>query len=165
LFLARTEQIHEKIAFSAIDLTDLVFTLINNYQQIILEKKLKVFFKPPNENIIIPGHPTMIQLLISNLLDNAIKYSFNNKKIWIELNQKYKYAVITVKDQGIGIENKNQEKIFDRFFRADISRAQTKGYGLGLSICKSIINMHRGKLLVKSTLGKGSTFTAYLPLK
>jgi signal transduction histidine kinase len=64
----------------------------------------------------------------------------------------------------MGISPEDQEKIFNRFYRADSSRSQTKGYGLGLAICKSIVELHHGKITVRSTLGEGSTFTINLPI-
>jgi signal transduction histidine kinase len=69
---------------------------------------------------------------------------------------------IRIKDNGVGISPEDREKIFNRFYRLDSSRSQTKGYGLGLAICKSIAELHHGNIKVHSSLGHGSTFTVIL---
>lgn len=100
------------------------------------------------------------------LLDNAIKYSAKNKSVTVTTTTQGGSAVINIQDEGIGISPSDLPHIFDRFYRADAARSKSKtnGYGLGLSIAKKIVEEHNGKLLVKSTLHKGSTFSLILPL-
>jgi two-component system, OmpR family, sensor histidine kinase CiaH len=99
--------------------------------------------------------------LLVILLDNAIKYSPDHKKIFLTAQKNKNIVSFSVKDQGIGIDAKDIPFIFDRFYRADSSRTKTDvgGYGLGLSIAKKIVDNYQGKIAVKSILGKGSTFT------
>lgn len=100
------------------------------------------------------------------LLDNAIKYSEPKTTIKISTKKHGKYGYLTVADQGQGIKASDLPHIFDRFYRADSSRSKEKvaGYGLGLSIAKKIVELHKGIIETQSTLGKGSIFTVRLPL-
>jgi signal transduction histidine kinase len=91
-------------------------------------------------------------------LDNAIKYSPKESKIKISSKQNKDSIVVRIQDKGIGIAKQNLPKIFDRFFRADASRSKNEGYGLGLSIAKSILDSHSATATVDSTLGRGTTF-------
>ena len=100
-----------------------------------------------------------------NLVDNAIKYRNGCSEIVVGLRSEKQWAVIWVKDQGIGISPEEQEKIFDRFHRVGTGLVHdVKGSGLGLSIVKHIVEAHHGKVTVESESGKGSTFSIYLPL-
>ena len=98
-----------------------------------------------------------------NLLDNAIKYTPKNGKVSIDLSKNDSLAVINVIDTGVGISEDEIKYIFDRFYRIDKSR-HDQGFGLGLSIVKSIVQAHKGSIEVKSKPGLGTTFTVILPL-
>jgi two-component system sensor histidine kinase SenX3 len=100
------------------------------------------------------------------LLDNAVKYSPEKSTVLIGERLSGQQIAIRVTDQGPGLSAVEQEHIFERFYRTDTSRTGTKtaGYGLGLSIAKSIADIHDATLEVKSTVGKVSTFTVTLPL-
>lgn len=108
---------------------------------------------------------SLIQLLII-LLDNSIKYSSDNTDIHISTVITSQTVKIIIEDNGIGIDKKDLPHIFDRFYRADKSRAKSEipGYGLGLSIAKKIIDMHNGTINVKSKINKGTTLTIELPI-
>ena len=101
------------------------------------------------------------------LLDNAIKYSPKKSVIKVAVTKTDRCAIISIKDNGIGIDEKNIPLIFDRFYRVDSSRTRNKveGFGLGLSIAKKIVEDHHGKIKVKSKIKKGSTFIVELPFK
>lgn len=102
--------------------------------------------------------------IITILLDNAVKYSPDNTTIALTAAQdSHGDTYIHVTDQGIGIEPTAQQHIFTRFYRADESRSQTQGYGLGLPIARKLAHAHHGTLTVESSLGQGSTFTLRLP--
>jgi signal transduction histidine kinase len=102
---------------------------------------------------------------ISNLLDNAVKYSNGNKDITVSLEREGDFVVISVRDQGIGIPRDEQKKIFDRFHRVGTGLVHdVKGSGLGLSIVRHIVEAHRGKVTVESRPGEGSTFSIHLPV-
>lgn len=101
--------------------------------------------------------------VFSNIVENAVKYNIPEGRIDIEVSQTGEGAMITVSDTGIGIPANEIERIFDRFYRVDASRGVTVGSGLGLSIVRSIIENHGGKVEVESVLGKGSVFKVSLP--
>lgn len=106
-----------------------------------------------------------IKQILYNLLSNAIKFSPENSKIFITAKKEQNNFIIEVKDNGIGIDKKDQEKIFDKFVQ--LENAYTKkesSTGLGLTITKQLVEMHGGKIAVKSALGKGTTFIASIPV-
>ncbi len=109
--------------------------------------------------------PEKMEEVLLNLLDNAIKYSPEGGLITVEGQASEDEIMITVADQGIGIPQSEQEKVFDRFFQVkNRTLKQPRGVGLGLFICQAIIQAHGGKIKVESELGKGSKFTFTLPL-
>jgi signal transduction histidine kinase len=164
LFLARGDHVGQRILIQEIDITDLLGTLLTKYDSRLKAKKLHVEFKPAAENQIVNGSESMLQTLFSNLIDNAVKYTRKNGKVVVSIARDGNFAVIGVKDTGIGIPAEDTKKIFDRFYRSDYSRSAIKGFGLGLSISKSIVDMHKGKISVISRLDKGTTFRVYLPI-
>ena len=102
--------------------------------------------------------------VIVNLLNNAIKYSPNNNKIDIKVASRNGRAIVSVEDKGVGIAEDEQEKIFQRFYRAHNNANNISGFGIGLYICSEIMNRHGGIVYVKSKPGQGSTFIIELPL-
>lgn len=105
------------------------------------------------QRTVINGEYTLLCVLCSNIIENAIKYTPKNKKVSISLVDKS----IIVKDEGIGIEKENLKNIFDRFFRVKSSRMEeVKGYGLGLSMVKIIADLHQAQILIKSEIDKGT---------
>ncbi|WP_202080817.1 sensor histidine kinase [Caldalkalibacillus salinus] len=106
-----------------------------------------------------------VKRVISNLLSNAIKYSPDAPDVFIQLRSEDGYMTLSVRDEGIGIPNDQQKRIFERFFRVySPEHEHIHGYGIGLHICKEIIHKHNGALTFESTFGKGSTFFVRLPL-
>ena len=107
----------------------------------------------------------MVTALI-NLLDNAYKYSYNDKKIELKVFSEDGFVCFSVKDNGIGLTHRQIRKIFDRFYQADTSLSRrVEGTGLGLSIVKFIVDTHKGTISVDSRIGEGSTFTVRLPVR
>jgi two-component system sensor histidine kinase CiaH len=112
------------------------------------------------DDIMLKGESVLIQLLVNNLIDNAIKYSAVGTIIAIQLTAQGAYIKLTVKDQGVGVPISDREKIFEKFYRvgAEYTRS-TKGTGLGLYLCKRIAAFHNAKLEVFPNEPKGSIFT------
>lgn len=118
----------------------------------------------PDKKIKIEADPVMIKQLLNILLDNAAKYSPENRNITIKLENSGNALKITIKDHGIGIKKEDLPHIFDRFWRAEESRHQ-KGLGLGLSLAREIVRLHHGTINVESTPNHGTTFEIILPIK
>jgi len=117
------------------------------------------------ENYTISADPKLIELCLTNLVANGVKYSPDAAEITITLSKNKKWVIIAVKDKGMGIESSEIENIFQRFYRSENSRSNKKigGSGLGLSIVEMIVSKHFGKIIVDSVVGEGSTFFVYLP--
>lgn len=125
--------------------------------------KIEVRLGSEDQALALGDRERLRQLLL-NLVDNAIKYTPNGGVITLALEKRGSWVAVSVKDTGIGISPEDQERIFDRFYRADKARGrQMGGSGLGLSIVKWIAEAHGGRVTVESEPGKGSTFTLWLP--
>jgi two-component system phosphate regulon sensor histidine kinase PhoR len=118
------------------------------------------------KNTTILADQVHITNVIYNLLDNANKYTPSDPKIIISTEDVVNGVVIKIKDNGIGISKENQHKIFDKLYRVPTGdRHDVKGFGLGLSYVKAIIDKHKGEITINSSLGKGTTFSIHLSLK
>jgi len=115
------------------------------------------------ETCLVNGDVHKIQRMIANLLDNAIKYTPLGGEVTVSLKQHDRRVDIAIQDTGIGISDEDIPHIFERFYRCDKSRTRS-GTGLGLTLAKAIALSHGGDITVKSSLGKGSTFTIELPV-
>lgn len=132
----------------------------------VKHKKINMIFNTDVEEITLACDPDKIERVILNLLSNAIKYTDDNGDIYVSLNKVNEDVVVSVKDSGVGIPNDKLELIFDRFGQAnDILSRRCEGSGIGLSIVKSIVEMHGGKIDVFSEIGKGSEFVFNIPIK
>lgn len=115
---------------------------------------------------VIQGDQNHISNIIHNLLDNAEKYSNEKPEILVTTRNVGEYIEVAIKDNGIGISKESQRHIFDKFYRVHTgNRHDVKGFGLGLSYVKALIDAHDGQVSVKSELGKGSTFILKIPLQ
>ena len=108
-------------------------------------------------------NPALMSRVVQNLLQNAYKYGKEGGHIWLSLRRDGRGAVLTVRDDGIGISKADQAHIWQRFWQADAARGDESGTGLGLSMVKEIAEFHGGSVSVESELGKGSTFTVKIP--
>jgi len=133
------------------------------HKEKIQEKNLTVTVDC-NKNIEIVANKQLLELAISNIIDNAEKYNSKDGFIKIKAERLKDRILISITDSGIGIRQKHIPRLFKRFYRVDkIESRNIGGTGLGLSIVKQIVKAHRGLITVKSKLGKGSTFTIILP--
>ena len=114
---------------------------------------------------LIEGDDVHFTNLISNLIDNAVKYSKDNLVIKISTTNTTKYIQVRIEDNGIGMNKETQKRIFEKFYRAHTGNVHNvKGFGLGLSYVKTMIDAHGGKIKVESAIGKGTTFIIDMPL-
>ena len=142
---------------------DDVLTLLYNE---ISRKNIRIKKNFPIENIIMEnGNMDRFKQMLLNIIDNAIKYSYENGCVELSLIKDKKKFSIIVKDEGIGIAEENLPRLFERFYRVDVSRSKkVGGTGLGLAIVKHIVLLYNGEIKVESEEGKGSTFRIILPL-
>jgi two-component system CheB/CheR fusion protein len=99
-----------------------------------------------------------------NLIDNSVKYSRDNKEIIVDAKTENGYAIVSVKDFGIGMSPADQMKIFERFYRAEDNSMLASGLGIGLYISSEIIREHKGRMTVESKLNEGSILSFSIPL-
>ena len=110
----------------------------------------------------MPGDRSRLQRAVSNLIDNAVKFTPAGGHVLIRVTGTPGLVAIAIVDDGPGLEAKDQGRIFERFYRGDRSRS-TPGNGLGLSLVKAVVKAHAGEITVQSTPGRGCTFTISLP--
>ena len=162
LVISRTEVGVNQLDWQQLNIAHLVREACDIFQSPAEDKGLRLDYSGP-ENISIYGDMRLIQRLVANLLDNAIKYTPATGKVHVAVSLGGDRLVeIAVKDNGEGIAAKDQEHIFERFYRGDPSRSGT-GTGLGLSFARAVARAHNGDITVSSTPGEGSTFTVRLP--
>lgn len=116
------------------------------------------------KEVEVNADPLRLRQVFTNIIENAIKYNKEGGKVFVSIGEDEHNVIVKVEDTGIGIKKEDMNRIFDRFYRADKSRKRdVGGAGLGLSICKWIIESHGGYIKVESEYGKGSIFSIYLP--
>ena len=161
LDLTRLDLGTQKVSREAFDLSAMTAELCVEQDQGGRGISLAADIEP---GIVLEGDPFLISRVIVNLLENARKYGKENGHIWARLSAEGGYAVLEVKDDGIGIDPEHIDKIWQRFYQVNPSRKGNSGLGLGLSMVWQIVSLHKGTVKVKSEPGKGSCFTVSLPL-
>lgn len=147
-----------------LNVNDIIEKAVENIRLHVEQREGHVDFVLDAENPIIEADEVHLTNLISNLLDNANKYSPDSPMITVSSWEEEGWLAISVSDKGQGISKADQEKIFDRFFRVSTGNLHdVKGFGLGLSYVKEIVEAHGGMLSLESKLGEGSTFIVRLP--
>jgi heavy metal sensor kinase len=161
LLLARQDS-GVPIARQPIELDTLMLEV---YRQSQLTAKSVILALGAEDQAIIVGDRDRLKQVLLNLVDNAVKYTPQGGRVTMSLSKDDTWVKIAVQDTGIGIEAENIPNLFDRFYRVDKARSRDAGgTGLGLAIARSVVEAHNGKITVESQLGKGSTFTVWLPL-
>ena len=136
-----------------------LFTRISDQQKLKTDKYVEINISVEPENLTVYADKTHLNNIINNLIDNAIKYSYDNVKIQIQSYIYEENCIISIKDNGIGISMENQKHIFDKFYRVPHGNLHNiKGYGLGLFYVKTIIELHNGEISLISAPNKGSEF-------
>ena len=150
-----------------IHIHDIVRHLVDNFTLQLYDKSGEVVMHLNATNDLIRGDEVHVTNLINNLIDNAVKYSKSDvpPRIVITTTNSAKNLIIQVKDNGIGMSKDSAKRVFEKFYRAHTGNLHNvKGFGLGMTYVKEIVDGHKGKIKVDSTLGKGTTFTVELPL-
>lgn len=163
LALVRMDRNENDIVRMPIQLGGLIERVIDNLKPLAERKEIEISFV--YDDVIVPVDENKIQQMLTNLIDNAIKYSPANTTVSVSLGTADRYAKIVVSDQGFGIPQEAISRVFERFYRVDKARSRsTGGTGLGLAITKNIVELHGGHIELESEEDKGSVFTVYLPL-
>lgn len=165
LLLAQYQTSNGHTTIQNLSLAEITKEVIHAMEPLAKLKKITI-----KTNVIhgeIEGNKEGLTELLTILLDNAIKYSTENKFVRIDTKRTDGSIMISVKDEGIGIPQKDISHVFDRFYRTDGARSKTNagGYGLGLSIAKQIVDIHHGEITVQSREHKGATILVRLPVR
>jgi two-component system phosphate regulon sensor histidine kinase PhoR len=154
-----------KLNLSKVHLHEMLGQVLDNYQLQLQSRNGKVQTLFNAKNDLISVDEVHFFNLLSNLIDNAIKYSNENILIKVSTHSTTKLLIIRIEDNGIGMSKETVKRIFEKFYRAHTGNLHNvKGFGLGMSYVKTVIDAHKGKIRVESTLGKGSVFTIEVPL-
>ncbi len=153
-----------KLKIQNIDVHTLIEQTIENIKLQVENKEGEITTRLNATTHIINADRVHITNVIFNLIDNALKYSVEKPTITISTKNNETGIFISIQDNGIGISKENQKRIFDTMFRVHTGNIHNvKGFGLGLSYVKAVVEKHRGAVSVDSIIGKGTTFTIYLP--
>lgn len=164
LQLSQYEKSFAYFQMEKVSLKQIIKEAVQKISPLAKNKNIKLLNKTLDINL--KGNKFALIDLFIILLDNALKYSGDRSTISVNTNKIDHSALISIKDQGIGIDKKDLPHIFDRFYRSDKARSkkETNGYGLGLSIAKKIVEQHKGSIKIESKLKKGTTVIVRLPI-
>jgi len=165
LNLARIEEGRKEFFFEAVELGVLMQQVVSSIREQVGHEGFEINLDAGKESVTAQVDREAFSQALANLLDNAVKYSGDSRRVMVRLSVEGEQAVIVVRDSGIGIRKDELDKVFERFYRCGDELTRTvRGTGLGLSLVKEIVAAHRGSVHVESEPGKGSTFSIRLPL-
>jgi len=147
-----------------VDVSAVINQAISTLQPLADEKYIRLKYEPADELMTLPADQTKISSVVTNLINNAVKFTPQYGQVTVKIERRGYELVISVSDTGVGIPKEALPRIFDRFYRVYRPGEQIQGTGLGLAIVKKIVAMHNGRIKVESKENKGSTFTVYLPI-
>jgi two-component system phosphate regulon sensor histidine kinase PhoR len=164
LTLSHIETGQIKMHFKTIDLYKLTEEVFEQFEDKADRRDVRLRIESPDQKVLVYADWQRISQVMTNLISNAIKHSFDGSKVLISFAVHKKSVTVSVADFGEGIATAHVSRIFERFYRIDKSRSREKGgTGLGLAIVKHILEGHNTRAEVESTLGKGSVFSFKLP--
>ncbi|HSR66691.1 MAG TPA: ATP-binding protein [Acidobacteriota bacterium] len=163
--LSRLQSEEHGLRKTILDLREPVLDSVPDLMSVAEEKRIQIEELLPEVPIRVRGDMDALQQAVTNLLDNAIKYTPRGGRVRVRVYSGSEFAVVEVEDNGIGIEPREQERIFERFYRVDKARSREMGgTGLGLAIVKHVCLSLGGKVSVESQEGKGSIFRIEIPV-
>ena len=153
------------LTLSKVAVHDMIQEVVSTFELQLNDKNGKIDFLLNASNDFISADDAHFRNLISNLIDNAIKYSQDPVHIKISTHSTKNHLVIRIEDNGIGMSKESVKRVFEKFYRAHTGNLHNvKGFGLGMSYVKTVIDAHKGKIKVDSAIGKGTSFTIEVPL-
>ena len=163
LFTSQLDAGGYSVNFQELNLTDIVETCVDDCKSRFPER---VITEAIEENRLMQGDPFLLQMLVNNLLENALKYSPKNMPIHVSLSFAANKNVLSIADLGQGIEDQEKKKVFDKFYRSGSENTRkAQGTGLGLYLCKKIAETHNGYISVTDNQPNGSIFTVLFKLQ
>jgi signal transduction histidine kinase len=166
LQVARIDSESFKLNVETLQIRKIIKDVAEELREKIEAKNQNITYELPKKTIPVDADSSRLKMVFENIIDNASKKSPADSMIQITLRASQGYAMIDIKDQGVGIERKDFPKLFQKFSRLpNTSSIEVSGSGLGLYWVKKILQLHGGDISVKSKLGVGSTFTVKLPIK
>ena len=164
LSMVKLDQNTAKIIISNISINELIEQLLKRLRPIAAERNIELIFESFRP-VMADVDEVKLSMALNNLVENAIKYNYDDGWVKVTLNADHKFFYVTVQDSGVGIPDDSIDSVFERFFRVDKARSRaTGGTGLGLAITRSVILLHRGSIKVYSKEKEGTTFTVRIPL-
>jgi two-component system, OmpR family, phosphate regulon sensor histidine kinase PhoR len=164
LNFSQTEAGKKTLHIEPVDLSKEILDILKTYDFHLKNKGFEYHFEE-GPNLFVKADKEALTEIIINLIDNAIKYSTDKKRIKINVGSNEEFGWISIKDHGLGISKADQKHIFDKFYRVSSGNlAKSQGTGLGLSLVKQLMEKQNGKISVTSELGQGSVFMLYFPL-
>jgi len=158
----------DTLAIATVDLVPFTQEIVESFRQHATDREVNLEFYPEPETLPAFVDHKKIEKILINLISNAIKYNYKGGMISVTLKESQGKAFFVVRDEGIGIEDKDRNKIFESFYHntaeAPGKNGIEKSTGIGLSLTKSLVQIHRGEIQVESKPGKGSTFTVMIPI-
>ncbi len=161
--LSRMESMWGKQAHGPVDLTALAQETIEQMNLMAEEKQISLI-RPSGAAVVVAGDRDRLKQILVNLIDNAIKYTPNGGRVGVQTGTNGDMGIVTVEDNGVGIDPVHHDRVFDRFYRVTPDRGDV-GAGLGLAIVKSICNAHGGSVSLRSAPEFGSCFRVEIPLQ
>jgi two-component system phosphate regulon sensor histidine kinase PhoR len=150
----------------SLDLHELMLPLLNNFELQIRKKEGSLSWNLGASRSVVNADEMHTVNMVSNLLDNAMKYCREVPEIRVSTRNEKTWIVLSVEDNGVGISKENQARVFEKFYRVPTGNIHNvKGFGLGLSYVKKIVEIHQGRIVLKSEPGNGTKFDVYLPLQ
>lgn len=164
IMLSRTGTHENEYNISDVNIVNVIDSIVFEFGGEAFSQHIElVYIKPEEDFPNIKGDESKLRIVFQNLIDNAIKYSKDGDRVVISLTKETEAIKITVKDTGIGIAEKDLPLIASQFYRAP-NAVEKSGSGIGLYICSRIIEGHKGKINIQSSLGQGTTMTVTLPI-
>ena len=165
----KAESSNLKLKVSEMDIVPFVKKICDeNFSPLVVDKNIRLIFSSSHEHLRGYADPDKLDKILYNLISNAYKYNRNDGKVFVSVSEdnsgSERFAVISVKDTGYGIGQDRLKDLFKRFYEGDYRHFNTKGTGIGLSLTKDLVDLHRGTIDVNSIEGEGTLFTVRFPI-